>query len=131
MNRQERYLCEAGYPRAVWRPPADPEHRRVWEQWLKGLLVTIASCVALALFLGKDYGPQDTTAQMEHIAKQLEKMDHAAPQTVQAIQDLMSKPGYDCERVACGAALKQRNRAVRARLRTLLAARATGQSARY
>ena len=27
-NSEQRYLCGAGHARAVWRPPADSEHRR-------------------------------------------------------------------------------------------------------
>jgi hypothetical protein len=127
MNREERYLCEVGYPRAVWRAPADPEQRRVWENWLKGLLLAIGSCVVITLLLGKGYGPHDTTAQMERLVKQLDRMTTISPEAARAIAGMVSQPGYDCDRVACDARLRERNRAVRADLATALVTKASGE----
>jgi hypothetical protein len=125
MNKEERYLCEAGYPRAVWRPPV--EQRRVWENWLKGLLVAIGSCVAVGFFLGNGYGPQEPTAHMERLAKQLDGMTTITPETARMIARMVSQPGYDCDRIACDAQLKERNRAVRADLATVMVAKISGE----
>jgi hypothetical protein len=124
---EERYLCEAGYPRAIWRAPADPEQRRVWENWLMGMLVAIGTCVAVTFFLSKGYGPQETTAQMERIVKQLDQIKTITPETARAIERMVSQPSYKCDHLPCDAQLKDRNHAVRAQLATLLAAKTSGE----
>jgi hypothetical protein len=111
----------------MWRAPADPEQRRVWENWLKGLLVAIGSCVAATFFLGNGYGPDETTAHMERLVKQLDRMTTITPETARMIARLVSQPGYDCDRVACDARLRERNRAVRADLATAMVVKISGE----
>jgi hypothetical protein len=83
--------------------------------------VAIASCVAVGFFLGNGYGPGEPTAHMERLAKQLDGMTMITPETARTIARIVSLPGYDCDRIACDAQLKERNRAVRAYLATLMA----------
>jgi hypothetical protein len=126
IDLEERYLSEAGYERAAWRPPAGPEHEPVRERRLKGLMVAVAACcvVGLVVTLNNNFGPDETTARMERILTQLDQMNSIRPETAQAITRIISQPGYDCERIACDAKLKARNMAVRFRLETLLTAKA-------
>jgi hypothetical protein len=120
---EARYLCEAGYERASWRPPAGPE-QIVLEKWLKGFLAAIAACVVgigLVTVLNNNFGPSATTDRMERIVAQLDRTSAIRPETAQAIARIISQPGYDCDRVACDQNLKARNMAVRFRLETSLA----------
>jgi hypothetical protein len=122
------YVCEAGYERVSWRPPAGPE-QIVLEKWLKGFLAVITLCVAaigMVTVLNNNFGPSATTDRMERIVAQLDGMNAIRPETAQAIARIMSQPGYDCERVACDQNLKARNMAVRFRLETSLALKAGG-----
>jgi hypothetical protein len=98
---EARYLCEAGYERAAWRPPAGPE-QIVLEKWLKGFLAAIAVCVAaigLVTALNNNFGPSATTDRMERIVAQLDRMNAVRPETAQAIARIISQPGYDCARI--------------------------------
>jgi hypothetical protein len=126
MDLEARYLCEAGYERAVWRPPAGPEHQPVRERRIKGLMTMLAVCfvVGIIMALNSGFGPDVTTARMERILTQLERMHSIRPVTAEAITRIINQPGYDCERIACDANLRARNMAVRFRLETSLAAKA-------
>lgn len=126
IDLEERYLSEAGFERAAWGPPAGPEHPPGPERRLKGLMVAAAACfvVGLVVTLNNNFGPDETTARMERILTQLDRMNSIRPNTAQAITRIISQPGYDCERIACDAKLKARNMAVRFRLETSLAAKA-------
>jgi hypothetical protein len=126
IDLEARYLCEAGYERAVWRPPAVSEHQPVRERRIKGLMIALAACcvVGMLVALNNNFGPHETTARMERILTQLERMHSIRPEIADAITRIISQPGYDCERIACDANLKARNMAVRFRLETSLAAKA-------
>ena len=126
IDLEERYLCEAGYERAAWRRPAGPEHQPMRERQIKGLLLVLAACfiVGTIVTLNNNFGPDETTARMERILTQLERMHSIRPENAEAITRIISQPGYDCERIPCDANLKARNMAVRFRLETSLAAKA-------
>lgn len=119
---EQRYLCGAGHARAVWRPPADSEHRREWEKWLKGLASATAAVAVVGLLLASasTTRPLEATAQMEQLARKLEHSKAVHPETAQTIASLIHQPWYDCTQVACTAQLQIRNDAARARLKPLL-----------
>jgi hypothetical protein len=117
----ERYLCGAGHARASWRPPSDRTEWRVWVTWLMCLFLFLGASVTVILLFNKGFSPRDTTAQMEQIAKRLERMKTIRPEVAQVIGTLISQPRYDCDRVPCAQDLSERNRAVRARLTSMLA----------
>ena len=123
---EARYLCEAGYERAAWRPPAGPEPA-VRERWLTGLLVAVAAfgAIGFAVSPSNDFGPRETTDRMERIIAQLDRMSAIRPETAQAIARVISQPAYDCEQVACDPMIKARNMAVRFHLETSLAEKAS------
>jgi hypothetical protein len=52
-------------------------------------------------------------------------MNAVRPETARAIARITSQPTYDCEQVACDLTIKARNMAVRFRLETLLAEKAS------
>jgi len=119
---EQRYLCGAGYARAVWRPPADPEQRREWGKWLKGLASATAAVAGIGLLLASagTTRPGEATAQMEQLANKLEHAKAVHPETAQTIASLIRQPWYDCTQVACTAQVQIRNDAARARLKPLL-----------
>jgi hypothetical protein len=118
---EHRFLCGPGHPRASWHAPSNPAQRRVWTMWLLCLLAFIGANVAIIFLFNKGFSPNDTTAQMEQIAKQLERMKTIKPEVAQVIERIISLPRYDCSRVECPAVLAEHNRAVRARLTSMLA----------
>jgi hypothetical protein len=124
---EARYLCEAGYARAAWRSPGSPERQVIPDKWLKGLLVAIAACGAIGLAMASrnDFGPRETTARMERMIEQIDRMSAIRPETAQAIARVISQPAYDCDQVACDQNLKARNMAVRFGLETSLAEKAS------
>ena len=72
----------------------------------------------------------EATAQMERLATKLEHAKTVAPETKFEIVRLIRRPWYDCNQVACRTALEMRNRAVRARLQTVLGASTAELAAR-
>jgi hypothetical protein len=124
---EQGYLCDAGRARAAWhaRPRPQPAERRAWDKWLVGLVIAVASSVALGLMLmlNSTFGPYEATARMERVAAHLDRMGSIRPETARAIMRVISQPGYDCEQVACDATLKRRNLAVRFRLASLVTAK--------
>jgi hypothetical protein len=121
-NSEQRYLCGSAYARAVWTPPSALDER-VWGRWLKGLGTVIASTAAFALFLasGSTNRPLEATVQMERLAVKLEQMKSIHPETAQTIARLVLQPAYDCNQVACSAAVQARNIAARSRLKATVA----------
>jgi hypothetical protein len=126
IDLEARYLCEAGYERAAWRPATAADHHPVRPWPIKGLMTVLAACFVIGTLvaLNNNFGPDETTTRMERILTQLERMHSVRPETAQAVARIISQPGYDCERIACDANLKARNMAVRFRLETTLAAKA-------
>jgi hypothetical protein len=122
-NSEQRYLCGSAYARAVWTPPSALDERIVWGRWLKVLGTVIASTAAFALFLasGSTNRPLEATVQMERLAVKLEQMKSIHPETAQTIASLVLQPAYDCNQVACNAAVHVRNNAARSRLKATLA----------
>ena len=120
-HERHRYFAEAGYPPTSGNPPADPEQRRAFEETLAGVFIAAGLCVLILIFLNTSFGPPSMTARMERVVQQLDGMKEISPETAQAIERLVSQPGYDCYRVSCDAQLTARNGAVRAQLSSLLA----------
>jgi hypothetical protein len=119
-------LDEAGYERVVWRDPSHPKPHT--ERWLLG---AGAACLVLVVIaaLNDNFGPHAATARMERILVQLDRMSAIRPETARAAMRIIRQPGYDCEQVACDTRLKARNMAVRFRLETLLATKASAVAA--
>ena len=63
----------------------------------------------------------DATARMEQLAGKIERAEALQPDTVRRLETVMHRPQYDCARVRCGADLRARNQAARARLETAIA----------
>ena len=61
------------------------------------------------------------TDQIEKFKSALERAGAIAPETASAIEQQLRQPVYDCNKTPCSASLQQRNYAVRAQLRALLA----------
>ena len=61
------------------------------------------------------------TAQMERFAENLERVTAIPTKTAREIARVIGQPGYDCNHVTCSAQLKERNRAARAKVSSLLA----------
>jgi hypothetical protein len=127
MNQQKSnnsyFLINAGHPRAVFRPPTDPKELLAWKAWLKGGLTAIAVSAAVALFwtVGGTVRPLEATVQMERLTAKVEQAKFIHPDTAHAITRFVDQNGYDCDKVVCSTQLQARNRAVRNRLKTLLA----------
>ena len=117
------FLIDAGHPRAIFRPPTDPKERLTWRRWLKGGLATIVFSTAAALLwaAGGTARPLEATVQMEQLAAKVEQAKLIHPNTAHAITRYIDQRGYDCDQVACSAQLQARNRAVRNRLKILIA----------
>ena len=63
----------------------------------------------------------EATVRMERLATDLEHAKKIAPETKVEIARLTREPWYDCNQLACRAALETRNRAARERLQAALA----------
>jgi hypothetical protein len=127
MNQQESdnayFLIAAGHPRAVFRPPADPQELLTWNAWLRRGLAAIAVSAAAALCwtLGSPFRPLEATVQMERLAAKVERTKFVQLDTAHAITRFIDQDGYDCDFVACDTQLRARNRAVRDHLKQLIA----------
>jgi hypothetical protein len=65
--------------------------------------------------------PAEATAQMEQLARQIERAEVLHPDAARQLARVMDRPPYDCARIACDAALLARNVAARERLRRSIA----------
>ena len=91
---------------------------------LCGWLMAVFACACLAAVLvwaDSRMRPMEATAQMERFAENLERVTAIPTKTAREIALVTGQPGYDCNHVACSAQLKERNRAARAKLSSLLA----------
>jgi hypothetical protein len=93
--------------------------RRALYSWL--FVVVVCGCWAMIMLMIDGTRPEQATRQMERLAAQLETTTAIPAATANAVARVMSQPWYDCGHVACSAELADRNRAVRSRLKTLLA----------
>lgn len=67
--------------------------------------------------------PMEATEQMERLAENLANSTTIPTKTMSEVARLIGQPWYDCRHVSCSAQLEERNRAVRAKLSSLLAAK--------
>ena len=91
---------------------------------LCGWLMAVFACACLAaLFAWTDSRMRTTeaTAQMERFAESLERVTTISAKTAREIAGVIGQPWYDCSHVTCSAHLKERNRAARAKVTSLLA----------
>jgi hypothetical protein len=88
---------------------------------LVDLDIRLRRLAAILVVTGSKVGPMDATAQMELLAKKLERTAAIPSETASEIARVIGQPWYDCGHVACSAQLGERNRAVRAKLSGLLA----------
>jgi hypothetical protein len=65
--------------------------------------------------------PTEATVQMERFAENLERVTTISAKTAREIARVIGQPWYDCNHVTCSAQLKERNRAARAKVTSLLA----------
>jgi hypothetical protein len=92
-----------------------------------GVTVGVAALVAPIVARIAGIGPNnaqrvlEATVQMERLATDLEHAKKIAPETKVEIAQLTHQPWYDCNQLACRAALEMRNRAARERLQAVLA----------
>jgi hypothetical protein len=92
-------------------------------RWLKVGFVAIAASAAVAFSwkVGVTVRPLEATVQLERLTAKVEQTKFIQPETALAITRLVDQNGYDCDRVVCHTQLQARNRAVRDRLKTLIA----------
>ena len=83
------------------------------------LVAPIAARIA-GIGINNEQRVLEATVQMERLATDLEHAKKIAPETKVEIARLTRQPWYDCNQLACRAALEMRNRAVRGRLQTVL-----------
>jgi len=89
------------------------------------MAAVLALAVAFPLFLISGKSAIEATVEMERLAARLEHATSVDPQTSREIKQLISKPWYDCNQIACNAQLQLRNAAVHTRLQNHLIAKAT------
>ena len=119
------FLINGGHATAVFRPPMNGADLAAWRQWLKRGAAAISLSVALAVcWAAGNVRPLEATAAMEQLAAKMERMTVIHPDLADVIVRLMSRPGYDCDQVACSAGLQARNGAARNRLAVLIATNA-------
>jgi hypothetical protein len=83
----------------------------------------VVSALIIMLMVGERPPRQralEATAQMERLAKNLASTPRIAPDTARIILEILRRPGYNCDNLACGASLAKRNHIARAKLRILL-----------
>jgi hypothetical protein len=100
----------------------------ITDRALCGWSIVISACVCWAAILvvtGSRVRPMDATAQMELLAKKLERTPAIPSETAIEIARIFGQPWYDCRHVACSAQLADRNRTTRTRLENLLANKGT------
>ena len=125
-DHKAAYLwVEAGQSWPFLRGTEAISNRRLW-----GSLVVMAACVAWALILMATGGmrPMEATAQMELLARKLERRTAIPSETASGLARLIGQPGYDCRQVACSAELAARNEAARSRLHQLLASKGSASA---
>jgi hypothetical protein len=118
-DHKDAYLwLEAGQSWPFLRGTETISNRRLW-----GALIVVAVCVGWAGILMATGGmrPMEATAQMELLARKLERTTAIPAEIVSELTRLIGQPGYDCRQVACSAELAVRNGAARTRLEQLLA----------
>jgi hypothetical protein len=97
----------------------EPISERALCSWL--FVVAACCCWAMIMMMTDGTRPEQATRQMERLAAQLETTTAIPAATATAVARVIDQPGYDCRHVACSAELADRNRAVRSRVKTLLA----------
>ena len=118
------FMINAGYPRAVFAPPADPGERRIWNRWLTGGFAAIG--VALAISLWATTGavrPLEAVVRLERLAAKVERTGSIHPNTAHEISRLIDRHWHDCDWAACSTDLQARSHAVLVHLKTLIATR--------
>jgi hypothetical protein len=84
---------------------------------------TVISALIIMLIISERPARQralEATTKMETVAKTLAAAAKVAPDTAQVVTELLRRPEYDCNNLACDASLASRNRLARARLQLLL-----------
>jgi len=117
------FMINAGHPRAVFAPPADPRERRIWNRWLNGAFAAIG-IVALATSLWAMSGsvrPLEAVVRLERLAAKVERTGSIHPNTAHEIARLIALHWHDCDWGACSTELQARNHAVLFHLKTLIA----------
>jgi hypothetical protein len=120
-DHRAKYLwLEAGQSWPFVRGTETVSNRALW-----GSLVVVAACVGWAVILMASGGmrPMEATAQMELLARKLERSPAIPPETASGLTRLIGQPGYDCRQAACSSELAARNEAARSRLHQLLASK--------
>jgi hypothetical protein len=88
-------------------------------RWIPALGFCAVAALVWAEFSTRH--PADATAQMEQLARQIERAEALHPDAARQLARVMDLPPYDCARIACDAALLARNMAARERLRQSIA----------
>ncbi|HEX3341893.1 MAG TPA: hypothetical protein VHT68_22270 [Pseudolabrys sp.] len=84
--------------------------------------LTVAGLISAIAAVGANkQSVREATIQMERLATKLEHAKKITPETRLEIDRLTRHSWYDCNQVACRAAIKVRNRAARERLASVLA----------
>ena len=104
--------------RPGFRPPVVQSLREMRGRPLARLLLVLAATVAVVVLAASSIPmrPLEATVQMERPAVKMERARILAPETIDAVARLMSRPSYDCRQVPCRLELQQRNQAARDRL---------------
>ena len=116
-HKVEYLRVEAGQSWPFLRGTETISNRRLW-----GSLIVVAACVGWALIVMASGGmrPMEATAQMELLARKLERTTAIPLETASGLTQLIGQPAYDCRQVACSAELAARNEVARSRLHQLL-----------
>ena len=88
-----------------------------WKVWLSAAL--FASAIVLTS-TGLSESPHQATAIMERLAAKAEVAQRIAPETQDAVFELLATPHYNCDRSKCDERLTARNRLARERLRSAI-----------
>jgi hypothetical protein len=88
--------------------------------WKVGLSVALFASAVVLTTTGLRESPHQATAIMERLAGQAEVAQRIAPETQDAVFELLATPHYNCERIKCDERLTVRNRLAREKLRNAI-----------
>jgi hypothetical protein len=102
------------------RVPAQTLRRKLpigWKVWLSAAVFASAIVLTSA---GLSESPHQATAIMERLAAKAEAAREIAPETQDAVFELLATPHYNCDRIKCDERLTVRNRLARERIRRVV-----------
>jgi hypothetical protein len=111
-------IAVAQNARAEKQLHAQSTRRSLPIEWKVSLSVVLFSLALVFISTGLNESPHHATAIMERLAAKAEAAQQIAPETQDAVFELLATPHYNCDRTKCDEQLKGRNRLARERLRS-------------